>query len=80
MCKKNWLRGFILILRSERAFTLIELMVVIAILAVLGVIAFAAFRGISNSANDARRRADIDAISKAYETAMIFPLVFIQLY
>lgn len=70
-CKKKL--GFTLISllllrkRSCKGFTLIELLVVIAILAVLSVIGFAVFRGLTASARDSRRKADIDALAKAYE-------------
>lgn len=53
---------------KSRGFTLVELLVVIAILAVLSVMGFAVYSGIQTKARDTRRRADIDAISKAWET------------
>lgn len=51
----------------RRGFTLIELLVVIAIIAVLSVIGYVVFSGLSKGARDSRRKADIDAIAKAYE-------------
>ncbi len=52
---------------TPQGFTLIELLVVVAIIAILSVIGLAVFGGVQKSARDARRKADIDAISKAYE-------------
>ncbi len=53
---------------NSGGFTLIELMVVVAIIAVLSVMGIAVFTNVQKSARDARRRSDIDAISKAWET------------
>lgn len=50
-----------------RGFTLVELLIVIAIIAVLAVIGFVILGGIPAKARDARRRADLEEISKAYE-------------
>lgn len=52
---------------NPQGFTLVELLVVITIIAILSVIGMAVFGNIQARARDARRRADIDAISKAYE-------------
>lgn len=52
---------------KKTGFTLVELLVVIAIIAVLSVIGITVFSGIQKNARDARRRADIDAIAKAFE-------------
>lgn len=49
-------------------FTLVELLVVISIIAVLSVIGITVFTGTQKSARDARRRGDVDSISKALET------------
>lgn len=54
--------------RSRRGFTLIELLVVIAIISILSVVGIVAYRGVTGGARDAKRRGDIDAIVKAYET------------
>lgn len=55
--------------RNGRApgFTLIELLVVISIIAILSVIGSGSFTVIKDKIQDAKMRADIDAISKAYE-------------
>ena len=48
-------------------FTLVELLVVISIIAILSVIGITVFSGVQKNARDAKRRGDIDAISKAIE-------------
>lgn len=53
---------------SYRGFTLVELLVVIVILAILGVVGITIFTGTQASARDAKRKADITAMSKAMET------------
>ncbi len=53
--------------RSRRGFTLVELLVVIAIIAILSVIGFTVFTNVQKGARDAKRRVDIEAISKALE-------------
>lgn len=55
--------------QSQKAFTLIELLIVIAIIAILVTIIIAAFGGTQKKARDARRREDLDAIKKALELA-----------
>lgn len=48
-------------------FTLIELLVVISILAILGVIGLVVYSNVQSSVQDARRKADINQIARAYE-------------
>jgi prepilin-type N-terminal cleavage/methylation domain-containing protein len=50
---------------NKRAFTLIELLVVIAIIGILAGFIIVSMGGASDSANDARRKADINQLSKA---------------
>ena len=52
---------------KNKGFTLVELLVVIAIIATLAVMGFAVYSGIQARARDARRRVDIEVISKAWE-------------
>lgn len=52
---------------TPKGFTLVELLVVVSIIAVLSVIGITVFSGVQKNARDARRKADIDQISKAWE-------------
>ncbi len=52
---------------NPSGFTLIELLVVVSIIAVLSVIGITIFTGVQKNVREARRKADIDAISKALE-------------
>ncbi len=52
---------------NPKGFTLVELLVVISIIAILSMIGITIFTGVQKNARDAKRRGDIDAISKAME-------------
>jgi type II secretion system protein G len=52
-------------LENRKAFTLIELLVVIAIVGILSGFLFISMSGTISSANDAKRKADVDQIRKA---------------
>lgn len=54
-------------LKNPRGFTLIELLVVIAIIAILAIIGMTIYTGVQTKARDARRQADVLAITKAFE-------------
>jgi|Napbiome12C3dose_1001474.scaffolds.fasta_scaffold00001_159 prepilin-type N-terminal cleavage/methylation domain-containing protein len=54
-------------IRNPKGFTLVELLVVVSIIAVLSVIGITVFTGVQKNSRDARRRGDIEAISKAIE-------------
>ncbi|MBI2196755.1 prepilin-type N-terminal cleavage/methylation domain-containing protein [Candidatus Daviesbacteria bacterium] len=59
------------LVRNPSGFTLVELLVVVAIIAVLSVIGITIFTGVQKNARDARRRADIDSISSAWEANIV---------
>lgn len=54
--------------KNPKGFTLVELLVVISIIAVLSVIGITIFSGVQKNARDARRKGDIESISKALES------------
>ncbi|MCL4366524.1 type II secretion system GspH family protein [Patescibacteria group bacterium] len=60
-------KGFTTFSLHERGFTLIEMLVVIAVMGILAVMGIAIYSGIQQRARDSKRKADIDAIAKAYE-------------
>src|SRR3989344_4313337 len=51
----------------KKGFTLIELLVVISIIGILSTIGISGFNSAQNRAKDAKRRADVDIIIKAFE-------------
>ena len=53
--------------KYTKGFTLIELLVVIAIIAILAVVGITVFSGQQQTARDARRKSDIQAIAQALE-------------
>ncbi|MBI4036030.1 hypothetical protein HY383_03695 [Candidatus Daviesbacteria bacterium] len=53
---------------KKNAFTLIELLVIISILTILYTIVLVSYKNVRSNALDAKRKADIDSIKKAYET------------
>ncbi|MDF1682370.1 MAG: type II secretion system protein [Patescibacteria group bacterium] len=55
---------------TKKAFTLVELIVVITILAVLGTIAFISLQGYSGEARDSKRLSDVNNLSKAVSTEL----------
>lgn len=52
---------------NKKGFTLVELLIVISIIAILSVIGVTVFSGVQKNARDAKRRADIDAITTSME-------------
>lgn len=58
--------------KSGAGFTLIELLVVISIIAILTVIGITIFTNIQKGTRDAKRKADLDAIAKAYAANYVY--------
>lgn len=56
-----------LLLKSKKGFTLIELIIVVAIIALLVLMVILALRNNINKANDAKRKADLQRIATAFE-------------
>lgn len=54
---------------NPQGFTLIELMIVIAIIAILAVIGISVFGNVQKTARNARRQADLKAMSTAMEVS-----------
>lgn len=55
-------------LKKRSGFTLIELLVVISIIAILSVIGTSVYSGVQASARDTKRKAEVEAISKVWES------------
>lgn len=53
--------------KSAHGFTLIELLVAISIIAILAIVGLVSFQGVRGKALEAKRKADVDSIKKAYE-------------
>lgn len=53
---------------NPHGFTLVELLVVVAIISLLSLVGIVIFTNVQKNARDARRKADIQAISTALET------------
>ena len=64
-------------LKTKQGFTLVELLIVISIMGILTVIGMASFKTIQLKSRDARRKNDLNSISKAlnmyYNDTGIFP-------
>lgn len=58
-------------LKNPQGFTLVELLVVITIIAILSVVGLTLFNNTQQGARDAKRRADVDAIAKGFETHFV---------
>lgn len=56
------------LLPNSKGFTLVELLIVVSIIAVLSVIGVSIYSDVQGKARDAKRKADVDSIAKAYET------------
>lgn len=55
-------------MRNTKGFTLIELLVVVSVIVILAYLGYVIFSHLVQSSRDTVRKADIDAISKAYES------------
>lgn len=52
-------------LKTDRGFTIVELLIVIVVIAILAAITIVAFNGVQQRARDAERASDVAAIAKA---------------
>ncbi len=72
LARKNNMKKFLpKTINNPQGFTLLELLIAVSILAVLSVIGFAVFNSAQKNSRDARRKADVEAISKALENDFI---------
>jgi prepilin-type N-terminal cleavage/methylation domain-containing protein len=55
------------VMRKNRGYTLLELLVVITVIVVIASVGFVSYAGTSKKARDTKRKADLDAIAKAME-------------
>ena len=55
------------VLKGYKGFTLIELLVVVTIITILVLIGIIVYSSVLKSARDSKRKADLDAIAKAFE-------------
>ncbi len=56
-----------MIFRSQKGFTMIELLVVMAVIGILSSIAYAGFGNVQQRARDGRRRSDMQTIQRGFE-------------
>lgn len=65
-------KGFTAFMKTERGFTLIELIVAITIIAILAAVGLVIFNGMTSKAKAAKQQSDVQAISTALETKYDF--------
>ena len=53
--------------RTQKGFTIVELLIVIVVIAILAAISIVAYTGIQQKARDTQRKSDISSITKALE-------------
>lgn len=73
------LLGSLGLVKKEKGFTLVELMIVITVIAILITIAVASFTRVQKQARDAKRKGDLKALTTAlqayYTENMVYPTV-----